>query len=85
MGKYIKLFQTDEEYQTAVNDETLLYPNVSFVVKEDLVYFNNRLSVRISVENDVLIIDGNGPEVNETTLSLSNAQADVIDKTLVFN
>ena len=85
MGKYIKLFQTDEEYQTAVNNETILYPNVSFVVKEDLVYFNNRLSVRISVENAVLMIDGNGPEVNEKTLSLSNAQADVIDKTLIFN
>lgn len=85
MGKYIKLFQTDEEYQTAVNNETILYPNVSFVVKEDLVYFNNRLSVRISVENAVLMIDGNGPEVNEKTLSLSNTQADVIDKTLIFN
>ena len=85
MGKYIKLFQTDEEYQTAVNNETILYPNVSFVIKEDLVYFNNRLSVRISVENDILMLDGNGPEVNETTLLLSNVQADVNNKTLIFN
>lgn len=85
MGKYIKLFQTEEEYQTAVNNETILYPNVSFVTKEDLVYFNNKLSVRISVENKVLLIDGSGPEVNETTLLLSNVQADVNDKTLIFN
>ncbi len=42
MGKYIKLFNTHSEYETYINGNDKILPNVSYCEDNDDVHYNNR-------------------------------------------
>lgn len=41
MNTYLKVFQTTQDYQTYINGEDVVYPNVCYVVSTGVVYFNS--------------------------------------------
>ena len=56
MGKYIKLFETHSEYQTYINGQDKVLPNVSYCEDNNDVHYNPwtdpRLIVKYNVEDD---------------------------------
>ena len=81
--KYLKLFETLEEYELFTNSDNFISPNISLCLENNELFFNG-LSAKFKIVNDSLIAEG-GAKINNYSLDLgSNKQIKINNYRLIL-
>lgn len=68
--KYIKLFNTEEEYESYINSSDSMLPNVSLCLSNNSLHFNKLLG-KFKIVDDALVAEG-GVNFNNYALNFNS-------------